>query len=194
MNKLLRYAGVAGMVAVFISVVYSVFSLVYISKLSIQPFWSIHIFMVLLLLVSSLIFYNGFRLLGIYFNERKLVIIAWLGFLLILFETIYAIFGSKVPAQHIPGSAMLIYVVLGLISIPIGIIFLKMSSKLGSIATTIGKLNIATGIATASVIFIPIGLILSIISIVYESLLLLKQSSLINNTEVQANRTGKRKS
>ena len=194
MSKYLRYAGISGIIAVIVSVIYIVFSVVYISKLSIQPFWSIHILLILLLLVSSLIFYNGFRLLGIYFHERKLVIIAWLGFLLVIFQTIYAIFGSKVPAQHIPGLAVLIYVALGLISIPIGIIFLKMSPKLGPIASTVGKLNIAMGIAMASVILMPIGLLLSIVSNVYESLLLLKQASLINNTEVQANRTGKRKS
>ena len=69
-----------------------------------------------------------------------------------------------------------ILVVMGIIGILAGMAILKLKNKFGSLATTVGVLNIISGISTATVIFFFIALLILIPQTIFEIVLLFRAS------------------
>ncbi|KHO46264.1 MAG: helix-turn-helix protein [archaeon GW2011_AR3] len=129
------------------------------------------------LIILSIYFWWGFNIIGAKMNNKLLSISTIIMIiLLVIFGTIELV--TMKSSELVKGIVSIGAIVLmGIMSIPLGIGLLRLKKDFGAIATSAGVLNIITGIALASVILIIVAILLYIPMGVLELILMFKASN-----------------
>ncbi len=174
MMKSLRYRAYAGIVGAVLSIPWTYFEFLRgANKLSGNL---LYIYYPLLVIEAALYIYFiwGFKIIGDKTKNKLLSISTIISLILFLLLVFSSPFTSKLSTsvQLIVGGATLVLV--GAISIPLGIGLIRLKEKFGNLARATGILNIITGVCFITVILIFIALLIYIPQTILEIILMFK--------------------
>jgi hypothetical protein len=126
----------------------------------------------LISLFSGSVMVFGFLKLGRRLENKFLVFASLLQILSLVFSTVYAVITALNPELYNIYHLLPISVVSGAIMISFGMALFKLKDKFGSIAPTIGTLDIVSGTLLSTLILVFIAIPLQLVSITLASILL----------------------
>ena len=177
MLKTLRYRAYAGIVGLIFLIPELV--LLVLRELKKLPNGLLPLFYTLIVVETILYIYYiwGFKIIGDKTNNTMLktsmILLVISEFLTKGYHFVWNPTFSHLTVLIISSSILF---VLGIIGIIAGIAMLKLKNKFGSLATTVGVLNIISGVSYATVIFVFVAVLLLIPLTIFEIVLLFKAS------------------
>lgn len=179
MNKLIRFAAYVSILFVILLIPIYALGLLRNNIAWTGPLKLLYISLLAIWVLGSIIFNIAWSFIGkklknnlLYIVPYIIIVITVIGF---LFDVLTL--GAKFSLWHIVISS-LILVLTGIPLIFLGVGLLKTKKKFGSLATAAGVLEIITGVSFVLVVFSVIGLLLSPVATLIETILLFKASKM----------------
>ncbi len=179
MNKTIKYAGIAGILSLILSVPVIIFEILKsLNKLE-GGLISLYIFVLLISLVLYIIFIWGFKLVAEKYQNNLLRVSSYILIISAILYYGYLALTLISPSLDNVVIQILAVVVFGAASIPFGIALLKLKPQFGSLATGAGVIEIITGASLLSVILSIIGILLLIPLYILTSVILFRAAKKI---------------
>ena len=162
MHKVLRYAAIAGILYLIVSIPSVILEVLRVLNQLEEGLMPLYISLLLMSLILFVIFVWGFKVIGEKYQNNLLKVAAYI---LIIIATIfhgYSVLALIFPPFDNVFVQTLSLVLFGAVMIPLGIGLLRLKTHFGSIATAAGVMEIISGISFLTVLLSFIGILLVI--------------------------------
>lgn len=188
MNKILKYAAIAGILSIAMTMPLIMLEVFKSSVMLSSGLIAIYILAYLLDLALYAVFIWGFKVIG---EKTQNTLLTISSYLLIIFSIVlygYIILIPLIPSldKFLILISVLYLLFYGVLSLLAGIAILKLKGRLGPIATATGILSIITGASFLTIILSAIGILTMMPAYVLEIILLFKASKAFDGQTISS--------